>query len=155
MCGWMWKLSTGLTHASKWVKRWVVLLDFKLTYYEGPMDMAKERGHILCDDILRINYDGDYIEVFYGDGEKDFWALRTVEDEPLQIQKMWLRKLLRSFPNSTHREDERLAPVATVHRTGTIRASHRAPPLKTAAVAVPGESDAGVNEMIKIGTDDA
>lgn len=148
MCGWMYKLSLGLQH-SKWVRRFLILVDFRLTCYESPLDIANEKGVILCDDVRRINYDADYIEIYYGDGEKDFWALRSVEEESPQIQRMWLRKLLRCCPTGSHPE-ARVGAVSSAHRSGEVRASHRAPPLRVACGNLSREAGGDTQEAKKI-----
>jgi len=108
MCGWLWKASTGLMSKGSWKKRWVILAEFKLSYYEGPFNLHEVKDTISCTDITSIveedtKKDGKAIRISYGRG-KDYWLLRWDTDAPEYVHKMWLRKLLRSCPNV--RDDE-------------------------------------------------
>jgi hypothetical protein len=54
MCGSVFKNSTGLMTKGALKKRWMILSDFKLRYYESPYQLEEVRGEINCGEITSI-----------------------------------------------------------------------------------------------------
>lgn len=54
MCGWVLKNSTGLMTKGALKKRWMVLYDFKLRYFESQFSLDESRGEIHCSDITAL-----------------------------------------------------------------------------------------------------
>jgi hypothetical protein len=54
MCGWVYKNSTGLMTKGVLKKRWMVLVDFKLRYYDSQFSLDEVRGEVHCSDITAL-----------------------------------------------------------------------------------------------------
>jgi hypothetical protein len=54
MCGWVLKNSTGLMTKGVLKKRWMVLVDFKLKYFDSQFSLDEVRGEIHCSDITSL-----------------------------------------------------------------------------------------------------
>lgn len=54
MCGWVLKNSTGLMTKGVLKKRWMVLFDFKLRYYDSQFSLDEPRGEVHCSDITAL-----------------------------------------------------------------------------------------------------
>lgn len=54
MCGWVYKNSTGLMTKGQLKKRWMVLYDFKLKYFDSQFTLDEVRGEINCADITGL-----------------------------------------------------------------------------------------------------
>lgn len=54
MCGWVYKNSSGLMTKGTLKKRWMVLYDFKLKYFDSQYTLDEVRGEINCGDITGL-----------------------------------------------------------------------------------------------------
>jgi hypothetical protein len=136
MAGWMYKASDSLMHKGAMKKRWVVLADYRLSYFEGPTALHENKGDINCADVVSIavetsKKDGEVWRINFGKGGKEHWVLKVDETAPPHIKAMWMRKLVRSCPQV---EDRELAAISPRLGRSTIHPSGRAPPLRVAAM---------------------
>ena len=98
MCGWVLRLSHAMMSAS-WKKRYFILADKKLFYFDDPSELNVVKGAIDCSTISAIKAEKtkgiEHFTICYGSG-KDKWDIRFVDDDSLQVVKMWKRKISRS-----------------------------------------------------------
>ena len=108
MCGYMYRLSHSMM-SSSWKKRYFILVEKKLHYFEDPAELNSTKGHINCCNVTSIKRDKtkgiDHFTIFYGSG-KDKWDIRFVEEDTLDIVEMWKRKISRSCRISSAGTDE-------------------------------------------------
>jgi hypothetical protein len=103
MCGYMYRLSHELL-SSKWKRRWFVLCDMVLYYYDDPDDVGTLKGSLDLGTVTSIVQGAPRAkdEVHYEligkttDGDAANWAIRFLEDDPRATQEMWKRKISRS-----------------------------------------------------------
>lgn len=99
MCGWMYRLSHAMMSAS-WKKRYFILADKKLYYFEDPAELHVVKGVIECNLITAIkcektNKGVEHFTIAYGSG-KDKWDVRFLEEDGQDVVAMWKRKVSRS-----------------------------------------------------------
>lgn len=136
MCGWMYKASAAMMSKGALKKRWVVLSDYRLSYYDSPTALHEHKGDINCAEVVSIvvetnKKDGEVWRINYGKGGKENWVVKVDDEAPRYIKNMWMRKLIRSCPQV---EDKELAAIHPRLGRSTIHQSGRAPPLRVAAV---------------------
>jgi hypothetical protein len=108
MCGWMLKMSAGLVTKGKYKRRWVILVDGVLSYYEDPFTLGERKGTLKLSEVStvrNVGADGKAIKLSHvkGDAECAPWTVAWDEDDSLFIRKMWARKLLRCLPDDVRR----------------------------------------------------
>lgn len=54
MCGYVYKNSSGFMSGGALKKRWMILVDFKLRYYESQFTLDEIKGEINCSDITSL-----------------------------------------------------------------------------------------------------
>ena len=54
MCGWVYKASAGLMSKGAMKKRWLILADMRLTYYESPLSLEEVKDELSCADITAV-----------------------------------------------------------------------------------------------------
>jgi hypothetical protein len=98
MCGWMYRLSHAMMSQS-WKKRYFVLTDKKLYYFDSAAELNVVKGMIQCNTVTAIKSEKtkgvDYFSISYGTG-KDKWDVRFVEEDGRDVVDMWKRKMSRS-----------------------------------------------------------
>lgn len=103
MCGWMYRLSHGIMSAT-WKRRYVVLLEKRLLYFDDPAELNVLKGSIECAAITAIKEETikgvNHFSIFYGAG-KEKWDIRFVEEDTPDIVAMWKRKISRSCSRLT------------------------------------------------------
>lgn len=101
MCGWIERLSYELL-SSKWKKRWFILCDMVLYYYDDPNDVGSLKGALDLGTVVSIteeNKKGDICYELKGkttDGADATWDIRFIESDPKDVVEMWKRKISRS-----------------------------------------------------------
>jgi hypothetical protein len=110
MCGWVLRASEGLLTQGSFKKRWMILLDRVLLYYEDQFTLNECKGVLICDDVTAItevdSKAGVTLKLIHGDAPGDNWIIRWDPSEPEEIQRMWDRKLRRALPSSAERRRE-------------------------------------------------
>eukprot|EP01039_Chlorochromonas_danica_P004508 gene4508-4944_t len=119
MCGWMWKVSESLL-SNAWKKRWFILVDDELTYYNSDLALDANKNTINCGDVTALtedSYKGRHAWkiTFTVSGVESFWMLDFDESETAPIRAMWLRKLRRCSPSL---QQESHAPRSPMARSG-------------------------------------
>ena len=100
MCGWLWKVSESLL-SNAWKKRWFVLVDDQLQYYNSELQLEASKNIVLCANITSIKEEAhkgrQATRINYlADGAETFWMLDWDENANAAIKRMWLRKIYRS-----------------------------------------------------------
>lgn len=136
MAGWMLKASAAMMSKGAMKKRWVVLADYKLYYFESPLTMHEIKGEINCADVTAITEetskkDGAVWKISYGKGGKEHWTVKVDGAEGPVVREMWWRKLCRSCPQVSDAELEAIRPGLG---RSTVCSGGRAPPLRAGAV---------------------
>lgn len=106
MCGWVKKMSDGLLTKGSYKKRWVVLIDNVLSYYEDPFTLDECKGKLRLVDITEImgvkGSEGVGIRLI-SDDANNVWTLAWDPEEPKEIRCMWSRKLFRCLPSHVNK----------------------------------------------------
>jgi hypothetical protein len=86
-------------------RRWMVLVDRLLLYYEDQYTLHHFKGALVLEDVISIvqekRKDGPALRLncrTQSAGGLDHWTIRWDTSEPLHIQQMWERKLRRCLP---------------------------------------------------------
>jgi len=100
MCGWVYRASTFHLTKGQFKRRWMVLIDFKLSFYQDPFSLENLKGTLNCADVTAVEDenadDGSpTLVMYYGAGD-DFWTLKWDHTEPPYIRRMWREKILKS-----------------------------------------------------------
>lgn len=89
--------------STKWKKRWFVLCDMVLYYYDDPNDVGILKGSLDLGTVTSITQEyRSKDEVYYElvgkttGGEAATWDIKFMEDEPKAFSEMWKRKISRS-----------------------------------------------------------
>lgn len=102
MCGWVMRESEGLMTLGNMKRRWVILLDGVLLYYEDQFTLNDCKGVLILDEVTsmtQINHkEGVAIVLTHGPNQSDNWTIMWDPNEPANINQMWERKLKRSLP---------------------------------------------------------
>jgi hypothetical protein len=100
MSGWLQKASTTfITHSVKYHSRWVVLHDYAIHFFENPYHMNICKGSLLCKDVISVTFEDDEYFTLHCADEKKSWKFAFSVDSESVVNKMWLRKIIRSCPN--------------------------------------------------------
>lgn len=111
MCGWMWKMSEKLLGGNDWKKRWFVLTDGYLVYFNSESGLETAKHVINCSKISKIEMADAPVKgriamkVHYTAEQgnaSSFWQLDFDEDAAPAVKKMWERKLFnnaKAVPN--------------------------------------------------------
>lgn len=102
MCGWLNKMSTGLTTSGTWKKKWFVLCGDHLYHYESPWHMSHVKSLILCLTMRSFTQSADggvlinYVDP--SDGTKRLqWNLRWADPESTpEAKRCWERRIIAS-----------------------------------------------------------
>lgn len=102
MCGWLWKVSESIL-SNAWKRRWFILHDDQLIYYNSELGLEASKNVINCRDVVSLkedSYKGRHAWkiTFAVNGVESFWMLDFDENESKSIKEMWLRKLRRCCP---------------------------------------------------------
>lgn len=110
MCGWVYKMSGGMFN-KEFKRRWVTLVDYQLSYFESPSKMNDIKGTINCREITAIDNDDvkgtKCIKLTAG---KEIWQIYWDPNEPVELQRMWNRKLRRCCIRIPDLELQKIAP---------------------------------------------
>jgi hypothetical protein len=102
MCGWMLRESEGLMTLGNMKRRWVILLDGVLLYYEDQYTLNDVKGVLILDEVTSLvpvkHKEGLALVLTHGPNQADNWTIMWDPNEPLHINQMWERKLMRSLP---------------------------------------------------------
>lgn len=102
MCGWVLRESEGLMTLGSMKRRWVILLDGVLLYYEDQYTLNDCKGVLILDEVSEMKQveskEGPAIMLTHGQNHSDTWTIRWDPSEPLKTNQMWERKLKRSLP---------------------------------------------------------
>ena len=136
MCGWMLKASTGLMTKGSMKRRWVILTDYTLHYFESPFSLHESKGEIQCAEVTSLveetsKKDGCVWRICYGKAGREQWTVQVDPEAPPHIHRMWWRKLVRSCPQVV---DPELVALNPRFRQRTLSPTGRAPPLKAAQI---------------------
>jgi hypothetical protein len=114
MCGWVWRASTYSLTKGQFKRRWMILIDYTLSFYRDPFSLNECKGSISCADVLDIvdeeDEEGAVVEVYYGQQKatsgsgsgssqqqaENCWILRWDRLSPPFTRVMWRQKLLKS-----------------------------------------------------------
>lgn len=101
MCGWLWKVSEKLLAGNAWKKRWFVLVEGKLLYFNSELALEASKHIVNCERVTAIaeeTFKGrTATKISYShDGSSNFWQLDFDEDVAADVKKMWQRKISRS-----------------------------------------------------------
>lgn len=102
-CGWLWKVSESLL-SNAWKKRWFVLADGQLTYFNSEFALEQPKHTIIGSQITAIDeeqYKGkNATKISYTWENTDtFWQLDFDEEAPAALKAIWLRRLYRVATN--------------------------------------------------------
>eukprot|EP01040_Poterioochromonas_malhamensis_P012894 gene12894-14129_t len=102
MCGWLWKVSESLL-SNAWKKRWFVLVDDQLQYFNSELQLEASKNIVVCNSITSVKEEAhkgrQATKISYTvNGVESFWMLDWDESANASIKRMWLRKLYRSSP---------------------------------------------------------
>lgn len=102
MCGWVWRASTYQLTKGQFKRRWMILIDFTLSFYKDSFHLNECKGIINCADIVDIEEEeddeGNVITLYYGNQtnqDMSSWSLRWDKLSPPYIRTMWKQKLLK------------------------------------------------------------
>jgi hypothetical protein len=106
MSGWMERLSREVL-GSIWKRRYFVLCDKKLMYFDKVDEMQSVKKTLDCKDVTSIsshNFKGDPCFCIHigpesnhqSNHQNDRWTVRFVSDDSPQRIAMWMRKITRS-----------------------------------------------------------
>ncbi|KAJ1402927.1 hypothetical protein B484DRAFT_405263 [Ochromonadaceae sp. CCMP2298] len=103
IASWVWK--KGATMGG-WNRRWFVLLNGELTYYNSELGLDKPKATVSCRLITHIEEThterGEGLKVFYtgamGGSSRVSWVLSFDEDMSKSIMKKWVRVLTNCCP---------------------------------------------------------
>jgi hypothetical protein len=110
MCGWAYKMS-GSLFSSSFKRRWVMLVDYELSYYEDQFTLKDCKGKLSCAEIQSITPDDvKGVKCLKLTAGKEIWQIYWDPQEPVEIQRMWNRKLIRSCPRIADPELTRISP---------------------------------------------
>eukprot|EP01038_Epipyxis_sp_PR26KG_P010040 gene10040-13498_t len=110
MCGWVWKVSESML-SSTWKKRWMIIINNNIQYFNSPTSLDKPKNIIHCSDVhgLReVTYKNKTgISISYkNNGIENNWTLsfdgidqNIDQKNALFIKNMWLRKINRVCGN--------------------------------------------------------
>jgi hypothetical protein len=104
MCGWLFKFSEALM-SKTWKKRWFVLINGTLQYYNSQVALDKPKNIIVCNEVIslkKMKYKNKEALVisFINDMTKSEWFLSFNDSDSEFINNMWIKKLLLSCPNA-------------------------------------------------------
>lgn len=98
MCGFVLRLSHSMMSAA-WKKRYFVLADKKLYYYDDPGELNVVKGVIDCNSVTSIKEEKtkgvDHFTISYGSG-KEKWEIKFADEDTPDVIEMWKRKIARS-----------------------------------------------------------
>lgn len=111
-CGWLWKVSESLL-SSAWKKRWFVLVNGELQYFNSEFNLELRKNAIDGTTITSIKEEAHKGRQatkisFSADGKESFWLLDFDENQSKLIQRLWQRRLLRSAVNLDDPEMEKI-----------------------------------------------
>lgn len=101
MCGWIERLSHEML-TYKWKKRWFILCDMVLYYYDDPNDVSTLKGALDLSTVVSIteqNKKGDICYELSGkttSNEEAVWSVRFLDNDTNKVKEMWKRKISRS-----------------------------------------------------------
>jgi len=100
MCGWLYKVSESML-SNAWKKRWFVLINGQLQYYNTDTALEVPKNIIPCADVTSIKeetYKGrDGLKIsFKTGGSENSWIIDCDELEDKMIKLMWIRKIYRN-----------------------------------------------------------
>ena len=142
ICGPAWKLSDHLFHRNTWIKRWFVLLDGTLQYFNSEFNLEKPKRVIACHAIIAIDIVDAYhgrnaVKVVYREGGSDHCMyidfhleLGNPSAMPSHsiygpfMRNRWMRVLLRNcpqIPDPTLEEARLIGPNSRSWITGNSK----------------------------------
>lgn len=99
MCGWLYKVSESLLSGGAWKKRWFVLVDDELQYFNSELQLEASKNVVVCNTITAIKEEShkgrQATKICYNGGD---WMIDWDENANAAINRMWLRKIYRSSP---------------------------------------------------------
>jgi hypothetical protein len=102
MCGWVLRESEGLMTLGSMKRRWVILLDGVLLYYEDQYTLNDVKGVLILDEVTSVvpvkHKEGMALVLSHGPGHNDNWTIMWDPNEPQLTNQMWERKLMRALP---------------------------------------------------------
>jgi len=96
ICGHIWKASGNRLHLNEWRKRFFILYDQQLQYYNNENNLEKLKYSLHCKDIISVNYQkNDFhgrkaIKILHSKG---IWYLSFEENLLDEIKEKWMRVL--------------------------------------------------------------
>lgn len=117
MCGWLWKMSEKKLGGNDWKKRWFVLTDGYLVYFNSELALEIPKHVINCSKITKIAEDfsakgrTSSMKVSYNSesgGSSSYWLLDYDEAAPVTMRKMWRRRFFNTASALPHPEMEAL-----------------------------------------------
>ena len=125
-CGWIYKYSSsalpGMPRVYK--RRWLLLRDEQLEYYDDAYTLESPRYQIACKDVSIIEQIKDekgVLDVLIIAFGKDNWQLKFIEDEMESIRYRWLRKISNSCVNLGYRSRATVSTLANFPILHTVR----------------------------------
>ena len=104
ICGWIYKMSTGITTSGTWKRKWIVLCGNILWHYEDPWHMEHVKSSINCCNITDfieesdgINFKMDFDEMTKKNEKA--WDMRWDTDCLLEVKRTWRRRITAASPN--------------------------------------------------------
>lgn len=124
MCGWIYKFSSsiipGLPRTFK--RRWLVLSDDSLQYYDDMFTLNDPRYIIACKDVSLIEQTIDettgILDTVTIAFQRDSWYLKFIEEDSQFIRQRWLSKINQACYNLGYRSKDtqsRLASFPILH----------------------------------------
>jgi hypothetical protein len=102
MCGWVMRESDGAMTRYQMKRRWVILFNGMLVYYEDQYTLNDRKGVLFLDEVTSMtpiqHKEGPAIVLSSGPTPADKWTIMWDPNEPRQINQMWERKLKRCLP---------------------------------------------------------
>ena len=101
-CGWLWKVSESL-YTNAWKKRWFVLAEGQLTYYNSELALEQPKHAVIGSQITNISEEPhkgrDATKISYTwENTETFWQLDFDEEAPSFMKAVWLRRIYRCAP---------------------------------------------------------
>lgn len=122
-CGWLWKVSESLL-SNAWKKRWFVLVDGQLQYYNSELHLDQSKNVVLSTAVTAMKEElhkgRNATRISYtSNGTETFWMLDWDEAAPSSIKRCWQRKIYRNCPQLHDLEMEKVRVRFAAIKTNT------------------------------------
>jgi len=124
-CGWMYKVSESML-SSAWKRRWFVLINGELQYYNSEYNLESAKNVIVGKDVTALKeevYKGrSCIKLsFTVDGKESFWQLDYDDGATTAVKNQWMRRLYRNCPALVDPTMDTIAKRLNITRIASVK----------------------------------